>query len=261
MKRKMSLEQIAAEEARKKAKKEENYESSERFETAREELTKNGIFSMIPSITACRIISFKSYVNNGWKIFSNFAKTSNPFLCDGFLWSTSEAAYQMLSFAPACRERYRDIVQELQVEVLRAFHPDDQKKLSKAFENGMPGLLPKFLSFSNKERTGQTWKRREAARKALGLTLADRDLDRQTPVLEQVAIWTEILSNKFAPGTKEAATLEDTGNSYLLELSTRSPGFWDGYFCNKSKQLVGFNFMGKMLMLIREKNRRQKNSV
>lgn len=82
-----------------------------------------------------------------------------------------------------------------------------------------------------------------------------------------VELWTEILEAKFGPGTPEEALLLGTGDSYLQELDTRADErtFWCGYVRVDGQgrwvEERGYNFMGKMLMLVRTRIRGRQASL
>lgn len=65
----------------------------------------------------------------------------------------------------------------------------------------------------------------------------------------KLRVMESILRVKFAPGTECAALLEATGEALLIEGNTWGDVYWG--VCNG----VGTNYLGALLMLIRQENR------
>lgn len=67
----------------------------------------------------------------------------------------------------------------------------------------------------------------------------------------------EIVRAKFKNPLLKAK-LEDTGDEYLKEGNTWHDNTWGDCTCDGCVNKVGLNFLGKILMIVREENRKQK---
>lgn len=212
------------------------------------------------SKTDKRVRRFGATIGN--RQLSNFAKCGVMFR-DPFgklqMYSSSEAVWQG---SKARSERVSKMFLQdgalgsLAAAAFKKFFPrtDDEKlaKKLKYWSRGESvGILAKMAS--NKKHA-----------KKLGIEESEYNYEiEHLPEDELEERWLPILRAKYAPNTPMRKTLLETGEEYLLEFdrgATRRDSFW-GAIDDEDGNITGNNFMGRMLMKVRDEIRSEEASA
>lgn len=129
-----------------------------------------------------------------------------------------------------------------QADPAKVFSPSDMKMVVKHMARGCSGIVHKLIVGAARNKS----------RKIAGIVLVEK---KRRPAETLVEMWVEILTAKYGKGTKERAALMATGRKFLVESDTKATNstFWAGHVAKETGEERGYNFMGKMLMLVRNK--------
>lgn len=193
---------------------------------------------------------FKSYMKSPLRMLSNFQTCI--LVVEGITFGSSEAAYQCLTKFPrdlwaligelSCIESVEELIKRGLLLPAR-----EMKRVHESFRDGQRGLLWKYLSYTGSVK--QTMRDRQGAREGLQIGGMVSDMPRKS-LKDQVELWDKILGAKFAEeGTPWRRVLESVSiDRYIVEMGSMGKGgFWNGTV-KKDGTIVGFNFMGRMMM-------------
>lgn len=186
-----------------------------------------------------RVFRFCSYMST--RILSNFWHCPE-FKVRGLSFNSSEAAFQFLLRSADHSQAALDKWNKMQADPSKVFNRGDMKMVSKHYARGCTGIVHKLIVGAARNK----------ARRIAGIVLVEK---KRRPAEVLVEMWVEILMAKYGKGTKEREALMATRGKFLLESDTRAnpSTFWAGHINEETGEERGYNFMGKMLMLVRSK--------
>lgn len=169
------------------------------------------------------ILEFKGQ----WEFLSNFYRS--PFRYKSIFWPTSEHAYQVMKVYQGTRLGYRKDLQDVWKNVF------PNRPLPAVGWVSEEAFMREFSYIST---PGQA--------KRMGRLLPIRE-DWDRPEIKQ-DVMLDVLRHKFAPFTKLAGPLVETGGRHLEEGNRHGDDYW-GVDLRKG---TGSNHLGKLLMQVRE---------
>ena len=169
---------------------------------------------------------------------SNFALLDDPVEYDGIMYHTLEHARQAQKFVENDRDMFSITGEIGSWDFDRAFRKVELTESKQAYwmRKSNYGIVAKMAA--NPRRA-----------KSLGLTFCNSETFENLD-----AMWLQLLRQKYARG-RMRDMLIGTGNAYLLEMDRRAQkqgSFFGGFFDKNENRVHGNNYMGKLLMQVRQ---------
>ena len=196
------------------------------------------------------------YFSSGAGVYVLSNLTRCKLVLDGFEWTSVEHWYQGTKFVPKDRQRLAEGGDLASLDAFRlhrgVFVKRDKEERSikhwgaNTKKPDMVGIVAKMAS--NPRRAQR-----------LGLRMLPKQDESEDRIPELIELFKRGLHAKFAQNPEMRAALLDTGNKQLVEFGRGAeretkagrPPLWNGMWVEETKEVVGRNLMGQIMMQVR----------